>query len=319
MRASSRGAMLRLLIIGPALAACGERATPGAEDDGQAVPAPALVEVGDGAGLALDSAVRARMGIRTEPAARASGGAEREVSGVVIADPGALTVLRAGVSGRLAAAGSRAWPRVGEVVEGGTELAQVGDGVPIAVPRSGTVVGLRAQPGELVQAGQPLLELVDYRTALVRVGWNEPATPPASLGFAPLAGGQRVLGTLEGAAAEADPLTRAPAYLYRLPGEARFRPGVAVLGFVAARGARHAGVRLPADAVVQWDALAWVYLEREPGRFTRVRVSTESPVPGGWLVFEGVAPGDRVVTRGAGQLLSEEFRARISVGEEVGE
>jgi hypothetical protein len=57
----------------------------------------------------------------------------------------------------------------------------------------------------------------------------------------------------------------------------------------------------------------------KPGRFLRVPVATTHPVPGGWLVTAGVVPGDRVVSRGAGQLLSEEFRARITVGEEVGE
>jgi hypothetical protein len=45
-------------------------------------------------------------------------------------------------------------------------------------------------------------------------------------------------------------------------------------------------------------------------------IATDRPVPGGWLVQEGVRAGDRVVTRGAAQLLSEEFRARIVVGEE---
>jgi hypothetical protein len=48
-------------------------------------------------------------------------------------------------------------------------------------------------------------------------------------------------------------------------------------------------------------------------------VATEHPVPGGWRVDHGLNAGDRVVTVGAGQLLSEEFRARIVVGEEVGE
>jgi hypothetical protein len=71
--------------------------------------------------------------------------------------------------------------------------------------------------------------------------------------------------------------------------------------------------------VVQWEALAWAYVERAPGRFARVRVPTEHPLPGGWRVEQGLAPGDQVVVVGAGQLLSEEFRARIVVGEEVGE
>ena len=33
----------------------------------------------------------------------------------------------------------------------------------------------------------------------------------------------------------------------------------------------------------------------------------------------GIAPGDRIVTVGAEQLLSEEFRAQVQVGDEVAE
>jgi hypothetical protein len=44
-------------------------------------------------------------------------------------------------------------------------------------------------------------------------------------------------------------------------------------------------------------------------------------VGGGWLVPDGgdLAPGDTVVVRGAQVLLSEEFKSRVRVGDEVAE
>jgi multidrug efflux pump subunit AcrA (membrane-fusion protein) len=78
-------------------------------------------------------------------------------------------------------------------------------------------------------------------------------------------------------------------------------------------------VLVPSGAVVQWDALAWAFVERAPGTYVRMRVPTDLAVSGGWLVRQGLSAGDRVVVAGASQLLSEEFRARISVGQEVGE
>jgi hypothetical protein len=82
-------------------------------------------------------------------------------------------------------------------------------------------------------------------------------------------------------------------------------------------------VFVPAAAAVQWEGLSWVYVERpvEPGQsatrsqYVRERLDTSYPVEGGWLVSERFAAGDRVVVRGAQQLLSEEFRSRAVVGD----
>jgi hypothetical protein len=71
--------------------------------------------------------------------------------------------------------------------------------------------------------------------------------------------------------------------------------------------------------VVQWEGLAWAYRARPEGRFERVRVATDHPVPGGWVVAGPLSAGDTVVVRGAEELLSEEFRARVTVGDESGE
>jgi multidrug efflux pump subunit AcrA (membrane-fusion protein) len=280
-----------------------------------------LSQHGGEAVVELDRETIARIELRTVALSRGSHRAEIELSGVIVEDAGASSVVRAGVSGRLSAVAERAWPRVGEHLASGEPVAQVGDARPIVVPRGGTVTRLLAHPGELVQAGQTLFELTDYRTALARIAWppDGPA-PPREVAVSVVGAARRMRGRLEGPSPEADPLTRGPAFLYRVPaGATVLRPGVAVTAFIAVAASGPPGVEIPADATVQWAALVWAYVERAPGKYARVRVPTGQPVPGGWRVTDGFSPGDRVVVTGAGQLLSEEFRARIVVGEEVGE
>ncbi|MEP6687967.1 MAG: HlyD family efflux transporter periplasmic adaptor subunit, partial [Gemmatimonadales bacterium] len=222
------------------------------------------------------------------------------------------------------------WPGLGERVRAGVEIARVSDARPLAVPISGTVTRVAAQPGSLVEAGQPLLEVADLSHPLVRVAWVEGLgdAPPHGLTLNP-GGEARVPARLVGPAPEADPVTRRPAYLYRAarnwPGAA---PGVQVVALIvaassaqgrAASAADRAHVLVPDSAVVQWEGLAWTYRRRAPGRFERIRVATDRPVPGGWLTGPPLAAGDSVVLHGAEELLSEEFRARVTVGDESGE
>lgn len=278
-------------------------------------------QMGEEVAIVVDSAAQARMGLRTVALARATRVPELELVAVVVDDPGAASTVRTGVGGKLEEVEGRAWPRVGQRLQAGAEIARVGDARPLAVPHDGSVTRILAQPGELVQPGQVLLELTDYSAPVARVAWapGAPAPPPA-LAMASLAGGVRLRARLEGPAPEADPLTGGPAYLYRLgAGGGQLRPGATLLAYLPDPRLGTGGVEIPSPAVVQWEALAWVYVERAPGHFVRVRVPTDHPLPGGWRVTQGLAAGDQVVVQGAGQLLSEEFRARIVVGEEVGE
>ncbi|MFN8650840.1 MAG: hypothetical protein U0133_02910 [Gemmatimonadales bacterium] len=281
---------------------------------------PSHVVAKDGeAGVSLDSATVARIGLETVALKASTRGAETELPATIVADPEATSFVRAGVSGRLAPLEGAAWPRFGARVEAGESLAVIADARPVLVGRGGTVSRVLAQPGELVQAGQELLEISRYDAPLVQVAWaDDLPDPPGAMEFS--SGTRaRVRGALVGPAPEADPVTHQPAFLYRVGGGWKgMRPGATVSGWLADPRPQR-GVVIPSAAVVQWDALAWAYQVREEGRYVRVRVPTEHPVPGGWLVTDGFQAGDAVVTRGAGQLLSEEFRARIVVGEEVGE
>ena len=286
------------------------------------VVAPSRVTEDDGIALVtLDSAEQHRVAIAVASLHAATLRPEALLAGQVVPEPERTAVIRAPVSGRLAVADGARWPGLGERVAAGVPLAQVSDARPAASPISGTVTRVAAQPGALVEAGEPLLEVADYRHPLVRVGWTEAAgtTPVRTIVLAP-GGDLRVTARLVGPAPEADPVTRRPTYLYRAdrswPGAT---PGTAVSALAAVGRGGTAGVLVPGSAVVQWEGLAWAYRQRAPGRFERVRVATDHAAPGGWIAGPPFAEGDTVVVRGAEELLSEEFRARVTVGDESGE
>jgi hypothetical protein len=91
-------------------------------------------------------------------------------------------------------------------------------------------------------------------------------------------------------------------------------PGMNVLAYVP-RGSQVRGVIVPAGAVVWWQGEAWIYVQKGSDHFVRRGIATEMPVENGWFVGKGLAPGDRVVVRGAQLLLSEEFRAQIQISD----
>ncbi len=286
------------------------------------VVAPSRVqEVGGEAMVVLDSADLDRLGLRTAVLRGAASAPVRRLAGELVAEPDRITAVRAPIAGRLALPEGGRWPAFGERLAGGAVIAQVSDAKPLLLPRGGIVTQVGAQPGEMVQPGQLLLEVTDYDAPLVRVAWPADLRgPPPEVGVSPgPERGRPVRARLLGAAPVADPVTRLPAYLFRCEhGWRGARPGAAVVVAVPDRGAPARGVLVPDHAVVQWEGLTWVFVERGAGRFGRVRVPTDHPVAGGFLA-SGLLAGDTVVVEGAEQLLSEEFRARVTVGDEPGE
>lgn len=277
--------------------------------------------------VALRPEERSRVGVELAALRSASRGAELRLAGDVVPETERAAVLRAPVAGRFTVPDGAHWPSLGERVSPHVALAQVSDARPLALPIGGLVTRVGAQPGALVEAGQVLLEVADYSRPLVRVAWLDPSgsAPPARLRVGPATAAARVAARLVGPAPDADPVTRRPAYLYRAerawPGATPGTPVVAyaetpapTVGDSAAKGAL-----VPDAAVVQWQGLAWAYRAHGADRFERVRVVTDHPAAGGWVVTGSLAAGDSVVVRGAEELLSEEFRARVTVGDESGE
>jgi biotin carboxyl carrier protein len=307
------------VLLGAAVAGCSrERVAKEGGRTGDSEARLSRLESGE-TGIVLDTAVVRRMGITTRALERSRVRPAVSQPAEIVTDPAAVLVVRASVSGRLTTGPGAAWPGFGTRVAAGDTLGQVSDALPIRAVRGGSVSRVLAYPGEVVQAGQELLEITDYDHPLARVAWPaDQGRPPGSASLE-LPDGRRFEARLLGTAPEADPVTRGPAWLYRVSaGGDVVRPGMLVT-IAAPDPHAGAGLLVPDSAVVQWSGLAWVFVARQPGTFVRVRVSSDHHVAGGWVVAEGLAPGDQVVTTGAEQLLSEEFRARIVVGEEVGE
>ena len=112
--------------------------------------------------------------------------------------------------------------------------------------------------------------------------------------------------TLLGAAPDADPTTQGRGFLL-LVEQAPWVPGTAVTGWLSIPGPRRSGVDVPGAALIRHQGHTFVYLQSAEDSFVRRAVRLERPTREGWFVASGLAAGDRVVVRGAQQLLSAEL------------
>jgi hypothetical protein len=71
-------------------------------------------------------------------------------------------------------------------------------------------------------------------------------------------------------------------------------------------GGAEAGVMIPRSAVVISDGKYWCYLEQMAGTYVRTEIDAHRPWQGGYFLSEGVKAGDKLVIKGAAQLLAQE-------------
>jgi hypothetical protein len=71
-------------------------------------------------------------------------------------------------------------------------------------------------------------------------------------------------------------------------------------------GAPKPGVLIPAEAAVISEGKYWCYVEAKPGTFVKTEMETDKPFDNGYVVTHGIKAGDKVVTRGAAQLLAQQ-------------
>lgn len=116
-----------------------------------------------------------------------------------------------------------------------------------------------------------------------------------------------------GAAPATDPQLQGQGFLFLTRGNPlNLTPGMAVSASLEFGGEPLRGVMLPESALVRYDTRTWVYVQKDSSTFVRTPVSLGPPLPGGWLITQGLRAADRVVTDGAQMLLSEELKPQTS-------
>ncbi len=150
-------------------------------------------------------------------------------------------------------------------------------------------------------------DLAAGRAALARIDLPAGAhvvDAPATVRVSAVGRPERVLDArVLGAAPTTDPLLQGDAYLVLVTANPP-PPATALRARVPRRHDPVAGVAVPRTAVVWADGAPLAFVATTPGVFQRRPLTLAAPLDAGWLVTDGVSPGEDVVTRGAAQLLS---------------
>lgn len=172
--------------------------------------------------------------------------------------------------------------------------------------------------GWLLHGATALDRLVSGRAVLLQispVSSRVLSTLPANAELQ-LPDGSRLRATIVSAAAQVDPKFQTPSYYATAPANPALVPG-ATIAAVLPNGEMAQGVAVPEAAVVRADGRPYVYVAIAADQFARREIVTDTPIAEGWLVRSGLAPGTRVVVRGAQLLLSQEGKT-ASVPEAAG-
>ena len=119
-------------------------------------------------------------------------------------------------------------------------------------------------------------------------------------------GGPRVPGSLLSPSAQADPGQVGTSFLYRVPRS--LAAGAPVIAYLPISATAVQGVLVPATAIVWYAGQPWLYVQKGPTDFARRPLESAGDADGDYFVPAGFKSGERVVTSGAGLLLSEEQR-----------
>jgi membrane fusion protein, multidrug efflux system len=168
--------------------------------------------------------------------------------------------------------------------------------------------------------GSPELQRVfDQREVLVQMTIPSDATfgPPKTVPLE-IPGGGQTTARLVSTFPRVDPRIQGRSFLYICPRHSDLTPNMNLVAHVSV-GNPMKGLIVPTSAMVWSEGKAWVYLEISPEHFARRAVSIDNPVNTGFFVAEGFSAGDKVVTKGAQTLLSEEMLPRGQGGGEQDE
>jgi multidrug efflux pump subunit AcrA (membrane-fusion protein) len=293
------------LILGLVLAPSA-RAHEGHDDAPTASGAP----VGPGAQVYVAKESQFLMGIRTESLQRRAVQRRLSVLGRVAPRGGGEIEMVAPQSGRIFFTGGRA-PVLGQNVTKGESVARltVVDDLTLRAPLTGVLTGVFVVNGQLVEAGQKLMTLLDPAVVWVHADVYEADVASVqrasqaviTLQTVPdvaLPGRRVALGVTQG---EVPGTVEA---WFEVPNAAgRLRIGTLVDVGIDLGGTDSALV-IPRSAVFEKDGRKLVFVHTAPERFTAREVSLGTSLGARVAVSGDLAPGDRVVVSGGYPLLT---------------
>jgi hypothetical protein len=164
------------------------------------------------------------------------------------------------------------------------------------------------------ESSSELERVFDQREVLVQVTMPSDAAvgAPKTISLE-IPGATRTEARLVSTFPRVDPRIQGRSFLYVAPAHLGLTPGVNLLAHLSV-GSPMKGLIMPTSAIVWAEGKAWAYQETASEHFARRVVPTEVPVDGGFFVSQGFSPGDKVVTRGAQSLLSQEMLLHGQVG-----
>ena len=170
-----------------------------------------------------------------------------------------------------------------------------------------------------LQDSSEFQRILDQRDVLVQVTMQTDATfgAPKSISLE-ISDTTRIGGSLVSPFPRVDPRIQRRSFLYVAPADRGLTPGMNLLAHISV-GAQIRGLVVPTSAVVWSEGKAWAYQQTASEHFVRRVVPTEVPVELGFFVAQGFSPGDKVVTRGAQTLLSEETLLHGQLGGDTDE
>ncbi len=171
----------------------------------------------------------------------------------------------------------------------------------LLAPRDGIVFNIHFTEGELIETGRTLLQVVEESTVWVDANLSPDLVHTVKVGdnARVSVSNRMVTGKVIQIHHQLDETTRTRSIRLEVPNtDDLLHPGQYVNCQIESGQTKHV-LALPVDAILRKDDGNWVaYVEKQPGEFQQVEV-TMGEVIDNQVIIEGIAPGTRVVTKGA--------------------
>jgi hypothetical protein len=273
--------------------------------------------------ITLDAETRSRVGLQL--AALAATNLPPEVKGYGrVLDPAPLLALLAELEpAKVAAEASRkeldrlqtlrAQDNASDRALQAAEAVAVRDRLLVESLRARLVLGWGRAIADSDRLGDQVKSLAALQGALVRIdlpaGEMLPGKP-TNAWLVPLATGAKpVRAEFVGPATSTDLQFQGQGFLF-LARDGAPTPGAALTGFIQTDGAPLRGLLIPADAVARHAGKSWVWVQTAADTFARREVAPGRARGEAYFVSGGFSVGEKVVTTGAQQLLSEELKGQ---------